>query len=152
MKNQSNFTGNLTRDVELRRMPNGDAVADIGIAINDGWGDKKKTYYPRITAFGKQAEQIAEHFSKSSLISVSTKYTEDEWDDKETGKPRKGAKFIVKEWEFPPGGSGKKSEGNDESSPNAPSPSPSPAPTRQTPTRRPPAPPVETTDDDDIPF
>ena len=32
--------GNLTRDVELRHTPKGNAVADLGLAVNRVWTDE----------------------------------------------------------------------------------------------------------------
>ena len=59
------LAGNLTRDPELRYMPNGKAVARIGMAINRNWttetGEKRvDVTFVDVEAFARQAEVIAQ--------------------------------------------------------------------------------------------
>ena len=35
--------GNISKDSELRYTPNGKAVVRFSVAVNEGYGDKKKT-------------------------------------------------------------------------------------------------------------
>ena len=51
--------GRLARESELRFTTNGTAVANNAIAVEDGFGDKKKTYFFNITIMGKFAETFA---------------------------------------------------------------------------------------------
>ena len=73
--NKVMLMGNLTRDPELRYTPNGQAVADIGIAINrrrKGQDGERRddTTFVTVTAWGRQAEIINEYFSKGRPIFI----------------------------------------------------------------------------------
>ena len=62
--------GNLTRDPELRYIPSGMAVSDIGLAVNDRvkrndqWVEE--TTFVDITLWGRTAEVANEYLSKGS--------------------------------------------------------------------------------------
>lgn len=60
--------GNLTRDVELRYTGDNLATATFSIAINRG--RDKGADYPRITVFGKQAENCDKYLSKGSKVGI----------------------------------------------------------------------------------
>ena len=66
--NKVMLMGNLTRDPELRRTPNGSAVTSFGLAVNrkfkqgDEWKDD--VCFVDITVWGKQGENCAEYLSK----------------------------------------------------------------------------------------
>jgi len=69
--NSVTLSGKLGRDVELRVTPNGTAVANLNLAVNSGYGDKKKTSWFKVVVFGKQAETIANQFKKGDAIVVN---------------------------------------------------------------------------------
>lgn len=54
--------GNVTRDVQLRRLQGGSSVAEVGIAMNRTWYDKsanqkrEEVTFVDITLFGRTAE------------------------------------------------------------------------------------------------
>lgn len=63
--------GNLTKQPELKFTPGaGTAVASFTLAINEGWGDKKKTNYIPCVAWNKTAENIANFCDKGSKVAV----------------------------------------------------------------------------------
>ena len=68
--NQVNLIGNLTRDVELRYTTDQKAMARFSIAVDDGYGDSKRTSYIPIVVFGKQAENADRFLSKGSKVAV----------------------------------------------------------------------------------
>ena len=58
----------------LRRYtPSEMAVAKFNIAVDDGYGEKKKTYFIPVTVFGKQAENCEKFVSKGNRIGVTGK-------------------------------------------------------------------------------
>lgn len=68
------FIGNLTKDVETKsvKTSNGDTtVAQMNVAINEGYGDKKTTTYIRATAWGKTAEACAKFLVKGKRVFIS---------------------------------------------------------------------------------
>lgn len=63
--------GRLTRDPEVRYISeNQMAVATFTIAIDRFGGKEKKTDFPRITVFGKQAENCERFLTKGRLVGI----------------------------------------------------------------------------------
>jgi single-strand DNA-binding protein len=84
--------GNLTRDPDVRTLPSGSQVADIGLAVNENYKDKEgnnvdRTLYVDIVAWGRQAELCAEYLSKGSPVMVEGKLQLDQWQT-EAGEKR----------------------------------------------------------------
>ncbi len=80
--------GNLTRDPEVRYMPNGDAVANFSIAINENWKDKngvkqEKTEFVNIVMYRKLAEIAGEYLKKGRPVYVEGKLQTRKWQDKD---------------------------------------------------------------------
>lgn len=100
MTNIAVLRGNLTRDVELKHLTDGKAVAEFGLAVNEGYGDKKSVSFFNIVAFGKLAETVEKYIGKGSSVCVSGKLKENRWDDKETGKRRSAVKVYANQVEF----------------------------------------------------
>jgi len=73
--NTVNLIGRLVRDNELKYTKSGKAVATNTIALDDGWGDNKKTYFIPIVVWEKQAESLANYTNKGSKIAVNGKLT-----------------------------------------------------------------------------
>ena len=110
--------GNLTRDPDLRFLPNNTAVCDIGLAVNDRFKNKDtdqwedRPNFVDCTAFGRSAEAISKHFSKGAPIFIEGKLRFEQWDDRETGKKRSKLKIVVDQWQFVEG-KGKSDAGGD---------------------------------------
>lgn len=138
--------GRLGRDVELRRTPGGDAVAELALACNYGRkGDdgRKPTQWVRATLWGKQAEALAPYLTKGKgLVLVLDDVNVREYQSKSgTGHSLEGRVIGL---EFTGAGSSE-----------AEAPAARPAPTRPAPARSPaPQRPATGFDDmnDDIPF
>lgn len=65
--------GRLTRDPELRYVPDSQlAVATFNLAIDRPLreGKEKQTDFPRITVFGRQAENCGKFLAKGRLVAV----------------------------------------------------------------------------------
>lgn len=84
MANKVFLTGNITRDPELRFSPGtGTAVTTITLAVNDGYGEKKKTYFPKIVIFGKVAENVANTQVKGNKLGIIGKLVTGSYDNKD---------------------------------------------------------------------
>ena len=77
--------GNLTRDVEVRYLQSGTAVADVGMAVNDRrkgqngeWIDE--TTFVDVTLWGRTAEVAGEYLSKGSPLLVEGRLKYDTWE------------------------------------------------------------------------
>jgi single-strand DNA-binding protein len=83
------IVGRLGRDVEMRYMPNGEAVANLAIATSETWkdktsGEKKEAVeWHRCTMYRKLAEVAGQYLSKGSLIYIEGKLQTRKWADKE---------------------------------------------------------------------
>ena len=76
--NNCQFIGRLGRDVEIRYMPNGNAVASLAVACGEQWKDKQgvkqeRTEWVNVTAFDKLAEIMGEYLSKGSQVYIQGK-------------------------------------------------------------------------------
>ncbi len=84
--------GNLGRDPELRYTPQGDAVCDFSIAVNDRKRDKSGefqdvTTWFKVTFWGKQAETASKYLTKGRSVYVEGRLQVEEWTDRD-GKNR----------------------------------------------------------------
>lgn len=73
--------GNLTRDAEVRFLPNGDAVA--GFAIADNQGKDKPAIYFNASLFGKRAQSLAPYLLKGQAVTITGTLTEREYVNKD---------------------------------------------------------------------
>ena len=79
------LAGNLTRDVDLRHIGSGTAVADVTVAVNE----KRKTAngewvedvsFVDVTLWGRTAEIASEYLGKGSNILIEGRLKLDRWD------------------------------------------------------------------------
>lgn len=97
--NKCIFIGNLTKDPDIRYMPNGEAVANFSIACNESWKDKngqkqEKVEYINIVAYRKLAEIIGEYVKKGSSIYIEGRIQTRKWQTKE-GQDRYTTEIIA---------------------------------------------------------
>jgi single-strand DNA-binding protein len=78
------LVGNLGRDPEMRYTPSGQAVTSFNVAISDGFGDKKRTIWVRVSAWEKLAETCNTYLKKGSKVLVEGRFQS----DPATGGPR----------------------------------------------------------------
>ena len=89
--------GNLTRDVEVRYLQSGMAVADIGLAVNDRRKNQagewvEEATFVDITLWGRTAEVAGEYLSKGSPILVEGRLKLDSWES--DGQKRTKLKVV----------------------------------------------------------
>lgn len=94
------FGGRLTRDVELKSTVSGLAIARFAIASNFRSGDKEKTTFIDVMAFGKTADLIAKYFFKGKEILIEGRLENETWTDKQTGDKRSKLGVIAESFEF----------------------------------------------------
>ena len=86
--------GNLTRDPQVKFLPSGMAVADIGLAINHTWFDKQtnskkeEVTFVEVTLWGRTAEVAGEYLTKGKQVLIEGRLQMDSWEDRETKQKR----------------------------------------------------------------
>lgn len=86
MFNKVIIVGNLTRDVELKYLPSGSAVAKIGLASNrkykkqDG-STAEDTCFIDANLFGRTAEVANQYLKKGSQVLIEGRLNFESWND-----------------------------------------------------------------------
>lgn len=103
--NRVTLAGNLTRDPEVKFLPNDKAVAQFGIAINrkfkgpDG-SAKEETTFVDVEAWGRTAELVGQYLTKGQPCFIEGRLRLDQWDDKKTGEKRSKIKVVADSVQF----------------------------------------------------
>jgi single-strand DNA-binding protein len=89
--NKAILVGNLGRDPELRKTPNGQAVCNFTLATSETWNDKngervERTEWHRIVAWGRVGELCHQYLSKGRTVYVEGRIQTREWEDKDGNK------------------------------------------------------------------
>ncbi|MDD5131099.1 MAG: single-stranded DNA-binding protein [bacterium] len=97
--------GNITRDLELRYTPNGQAVVDFSIAINRRFKDQsgqaqERTDFIQVEAWGRQAEIIKQYLGKGSSVYIEGRLQQDSWEDKNDGTKKSKLKVVAQQVQF----------------------------------------------------
>lgn len=110
------LTGRLTRDPELKYIPQGKAVCKLGLAVSRFYkgkdGEKKEdTLFIDVTVWEKMAEYCGERLRKGRPVLVEGSLKSDTWDDKTTGQKRTKIEVQARriqelDWEDRSGGGG----------------------------------------------
>lgn len=107
--NKAVFTGRLTREPELKRTNAGTAVLSASIAVDDGWGEKKRTFFPDLVFWRHNAEYVGKYARKGDLLEVVARYSERRYQDRD-GHNRVAREFEVEDVKIL---SNRRSEGQD---------------------------------------
>ncbi len=99
MFNKVILVGNLTRDIELRYLPNGTAVGSTGLATNRRYRNqmgeqKEEVCFIDITFFGRTAEIANQYLRRGSKVLVEGRLKFDQWSD-QMGQKRSKHSVVV---------------------------------------------------------
>ena len=98
MLNKIIIQARLCRDVELRRLPSGKAVASVSVACDRDFANKesgeKETDFIDIVAFGNTGEFLSKYFGRGSMAVISGRLQIRPWTDKD-GNKRRSAEVIA---------------------------------------------------------
>jgi len=92
--NRVNIIGRVGGEIELRHTPTGKAVTEINLAVDDGWGENKKTVWVGVTIWGATAELAQRAIRKGDRVGIDGRLSQDEWEDKATGKKQRKTKVT----------------------------------------------------------
>lgn len=104
------LTGRWTKDIDLKYLGDGTAVAKSTIAVDDGWGDKKKTHFFNVVMWKKTADVVAQYSGKGKKIMVDGRLQQRSWD--KDGVKQYAIEVVAEQVEFlePKDQSGQKSQ------------------------------------------
>lgn len=144
------FSGNAGKDAELKYSKDGKPIGQFSIAVNPSLSkDRERSpMWLTVTAFGQTAEFCGSHIKKGNNVVVTGRLEYQTWDKPDGSK---GSAYVViasdvrKNYEKDEAGAGSSQPA---SAPRASAPA-NGAPAHRT---LPPAAPVETLTDDDVPF
>jgi len=97
--------GNLTRDPELRTLPNSDTqVCDFALAVNRKWRDangneQEEVLFIDCAAFGRTAQTIGENLTKGRPIHIEGRLKFEQW-EQEDGQRRSKIRVVVEQFRF----------------------------------------------------
>lgn len=98
MLNKIIIQARLCKDVELRRLPSGKAVASVSVACDRDFANKetneRETDFIDIVAFGGTGEFMEKYFHKGSMAIVSGRLQIRNWTDKD-GNKRRTAEVVA---------------------------------------------------------
>lgn len=64
------LNGNLTKDMDVKVLQNGNYIGKFTVANSVGFGDNKKTYFIPCTLFGKRVESLEKMLVKGAGVMV----------------------------------------------------------------------------------
>jgi single-strand DNA-binding protein len=123
--NRVTITGNLTRDPELRALPSGTEVCQLGVAVNGrrknpqtGQWEEEPNFFD-VTVFGAQGQNCAQYLSKGRPVAIDGRLRWSSWDDKNGGGKRSKVDIVAQTVQFlggrdeggAPGGGGQANQG-----------------------------------------
>ena len=94
MYNKVMILGNLTRDIELRYITNGLAIAKSAIASNRKYKEKEEVMYIDITFFGRSAEIANQYLHRGSKVLIEGRLQLEQWTD-QNGQKRSKHSVVV---------------------------------------------------------
>ena len=95
MANNTTITGNLTREPEIRYTREGQATAQLGVAVNRRWQDRTTQEWHEATSFfdvvcwREMAENVSESLVRGSRVMVAGRLEQRSWESQDGDKRSK---------------------------------------------------------------
>ena len=100
--NKVMVAGRLTRDPELKQLPNGNSVTNLGFVTNRVFTTnderKEEATFLDIKAWGKSGENIAKYLEKGSPIFIEGRLTGESWES--NGEKRSKLVVTLENYKF----------------------------------------------------
>ena len=102
--NKVMLLGRLTRDPQLKYLPNNTAVCELSLATSREWRDqegnkREESCFVDLNAFGRQAEVLNQYMSKGKEIFVEGRLKFDSWTSQD-GSKRSKLRVVVENFQF----------------------------------------------------
>ena len=103
--NKVMLLGNLTRDPDLRYLPSGMAVCEMGLAVSNGrrvvnGQEQEDTCFVDIIVWSKQGENCKQYLTKGSSILIEGRLQLDTWEDRNGGGRRSRLRVVAERIQF----------------------------------------------------
>lgn len=100
------IVGNLTRDPDVRPLPSGSNVVELGVAVNhryknrqtDQWVEEPN--YFNVVVFGAQGDACAQYLNKGRPVAVDGRLRWSSWEDKNGGGKRSKVDIVADTVQF----------------------------------------------------
>jgi len=93
--NLLSFTGRIGADSEIKTTQSGTTICSFPVALESGWGDNKKTSWPRCNIFGKKAEgNLPKYLVKGQEVAITGELSLETWQSKD-GENKSALKVAV---------------------------------------------------------
>ena len=76
------IAGRTGKAAELRRLQDGTPVLSFSVAVDDGWGERKRTMWFDCSLFGKRGEPLEQYMPKGTAVAVSGDLSTREYEGK----------------------------------------------------------------------
>lgn len=76
------LAGRLGGDATHRALDGGNEVTSFNMAVDQGFGDKKQTYWFSVSMWGKRGAALAPHLRKGSSVTVTGEFSTREHEGK----------------------------------------------------------------------
>ena len=99
------LVGGLGQDPTVRSTPSGKRVASFSVAVDQGFGENKKTEWVNVIAWEKLADLTERFLKKGKQVALSGTLQTSSWDDKATGQKKYKTEVVARDITFMDGGS-----------------------------------------------
>jgi single-strand DNA-binding protein len=96
--NKIMLSGRWCKDIELKFLPDGTAVAKSTIAVDEGYGDKKKAHFFNVTMWKKTAEAVANYSGKGKKVLIEGRLQQRSWE--KDGVKQYAIEVVAEQVEF----------------------------------------------------
>lgn len=96
------FSGRITKDAETSVANNGTTITSFTLAVDSGFGDRKRTDFIFCKAFKREA--LSSHLVKGKPVMVSGEYQEEKWE--KDGQKHSRVVILCRDIDFQQGDKG----------------------------------------------
>ena len=96
--NKIMLSGRWCKDIELKFLADGTAVAKSTIAVDEGYGDKKKAHFFNVTMWKKTAEAVANYSGKGKKVLIEGRLQQRTWE--KDGVKQYAIEVVAEQVEF----------------------------------------------------
>lgn len=101
--NKLQIIGRITKDAELRNSGE-KTVSNFTVAVDDGWGENKKTIWVRCALWGDRAVSLEQYLTKGTQVYVEGRLNHDEGNPRVWGEGKTSFEMTVQDIKLLGGG------------------------------------------------